>query len=581
MITEKSDNVWEIIPTSSEQSQELSESLGVSRLTAKLLINRGIKTVEEAERFLNASMDQLHPPLTMSGMKEAVERVCRAVTERERIVIYGDYDVDGISATSLLILFFRDIGIDASFYIPNRIYEGYGLNEDAINQLAGENDLLITVDCGVSSLREVSLARQLGLDVIITDHHQVSLRLPPACAVLNPTRPDCEYPFKYLAGVGIAFKLVMGIHAALLERGIIKRSEAPNLKKYLDLVALGTLADMVPLTGENHTLVRIGLKEITTTKKVGLRALKNLGNFGEREVTSTDVTFYISPRLNAIGRLKNASLGVELLTTGDRFRAKEIARLLNAENSNRQDIQNRILHEVLEQVREKVDLKKDKAIVLASEGWHLGVIGIVASKVVDRYHMPTILLNIGDGVTRGSARSVPSFHIYNGLKVCEDKLLHFGGHKYAAGLSLKTEMIDDFRREFQKAVEIQVPSGIKKPTLEIDSEAQLAAFNTDTVEDIMELGPFGTANRQPLFLAKGIKFTGTPSFVGRAGEHVTFEVESDGGAIDGIGFGMSSSFKQNDVTNGSYDIVFTPILSTWRTMSKTVQLRLRDFRPSV
>jgi len=320
---------------------------------------------------------------------------------------------------------------------------------------------------------------------------------------------------------------------------------------------------------------------LNTSKKVGLRALKNLGNFGNRPVNSTDVNFFLSPRLNAIGRLKSAALGVELLTTTDRFRAREIARLLDAENAHRQEIQNRILHEVLEQVRERVDVKNDKAIVLASQGWHPGVIGIVAAKVVDRYHMPTVLLNIDDDVSRGSARSVPSFHIYNGLKVCEDKLLHFGGHKYAAGLSLKTERIDEFRREFQKAVEFQVPSGISKPTLEIDSEAQLASFNADTVEDIMEVGPFGTSNRQPLFLAKGIKFAGRPSFIGREGEHVTFEVESDGGAIDGIGFGMSGSFRQNDVTIGSYDIVFTPMLAARGAMSKSVQLRLRDFRPSV
>ncbi|MFQ5432747.1 MAG: single-stranded-DNA-specific exonuclease RecJ [Nitrospinota bacterium] len=578
---EKTDNVWEVIPTSSSDSKELSDRLGVSQLTAKLLINRGMRTVEEAERFINVSMDHLYPPMAMSGMREAVERVCRAVADGEKIAVYGDYDVDGISATSLLILFFRDIGIAASYYIPNRIDEGYGLNEEAIKKLAGESDLIITVDCGVSSIHEVSLARQLGLDIIITDHHQVSSGLPPACAILNPSRGDCGYPFKCLAGVGIAFKLVMAVHAALLERKIINRSEAPKLKKYLDLVALGTLADMVPLVGENHTLVRIGLKELTTTKKVGLRALKNLGNFGDRRINSTDVNFFLSPRLNAIGRLKSASLGVELLTTNNRIRAREIARLLEEENANRQKIQNRILHEVLEQIRDRVDIKNDKAIVLASKGWHPGVIGIVAAKVVDRFHMPTILLNMEDGVSRGSARSVPDFHIYNGLKLCEDKLLHFGGHKYAAGLSLKTEMIDEFRHDFQKAVERQVPSGISKPTLEIDSEARLAAFNTDTVEDIMELGPFGTANRQPLFLAKNISFTGKPSFVGKEGEHVTFEVESGGGALDGIGFGMSHSFKQMDVTSGRYDIVFTPYISARSSMSRQVQLRLRDFRPAV
>ena len=579
-MTEKTKSVWEVSPVPLSDGEEICEGLGVSELVAKLLINRGIKTADEANRFLNVSLDHLHPPLEMAGMERAVERICKAVTAGEKIVVYGDYDVDGISATSLLILFFRDMGIDVFYYIPNRIDEGYGLNEEAVRKLAEKFTLLITVDCGVSSVREVSLANRLGLDVIITDHHQPSLRLPPACAVLNPSRSDCDYPFKYLAGVGIAFKLVTALRTAFSDRGIINHRDARSLGSYLDLVALGTLADMVPLTGENHILVKIGLTEITETKKIGLRAMKNLGNMANRKVDATDVSFFLSPRLNAIGRLKSAELGVELLTTTDKERAKGIARMLDEENHKRQEIQGRILNEVLEQIDKQVDMENDGAIILASKGWHPGVIGIVAAKVVERYYKPTILLNIENGVSRGSARSIPNFHIYNGLKVCEDKLLHFGGHKYAAGLSLKTGMIDEFKKEFQKAVAFQLTDGMRQRLLKIDSEASLHEFNVDTVEDIMELGPFGTANRQPLFLAREVSFAGEPSYVGRKGEHVSFEVESGGTFFGGIAFGMAQQFKRTDVTKGKYDLVFAPMLSTWRTMSKTVQLRLRDFRPS-
>lgn len=572
---------WKLHNNDGRLEKEISRKFMMDPLVARLLINRGIKSEKDIDEFLNVSMDNLHSPELMEGMEKAVGRIYRAISKKEKLMIYGDYDVDGISATSLLIWFFKEIGVDVSFYIPHRVDEGYGLNADAIKKISKQGyTLLITVDCGVTSVDEVSLASELGLDVIITDHHQIAGELPGACAVLDPARESCKYPFKYLAGVGIAFKLLEGLEKALMEKKIEGIGDIPNLRKCLCLVALGTLADMVPLVGENRTLVRMGLQQMEKTQRVGLRALINLGNFGERPLTSTDIGFFLAPRLNAIGRLQHAAPGVELLMTDDRFRAKEIAKQLDEENRKRQLIQKRIFHEVISQIEKKIDLSRDRVIILASEEWHPGVIGIVASKVVERYNLPTILFNIKNGIARGSARSIPSFHIYNGLKDCSKNLVHFGGHKYAAGLSVKMSNMDRFQKEFIEVADKNLSPDIGKPVLEIDAEVPLRRFTSDMIEEIYTLGPFGSGNPNPLFLSRGVKFVEEPYFVGKNNEHVRFEVIDNGHGINGIAFGMASLFEGIDYENGRFDIVFTPTINTRGQMSRTVQLRLRDFRPA-
>lgn len=574
----KSDLYWKVFPERPENEKELSAGLHIDPLIARILINRGINSVEDSEKFLNVSLEDLHSPFLMSGMERAVERISRAIKEGEKVMIFGDYDVDGISATSLLFTFFRQLGLDVSYYIPHRVEEGYGLNVDAIKKFAREKyTLLITVDCGVTSVEEVEKASELGIDVIITDHHQVSQKLPPALALLNPAMPECKYPFKHLAGVGIAYKLISAIKTSLIESGKISAKDSPNLNRVLDLVALGTLADMVPLIGENHVLVKIGLEEMTKTRNVGLRALINLGNFSSKPIADVDIGFFIAPRLNAIGRLQNARLGVDLLTTDDKFVAREIAKKLEIENAKRQNIQNRILKEALSLIEREVDLENDKAIVFASKGWHPGVIGIVASKLVERFHLPTILLDIGDGAYRGSARSIPGFHIYECLAKCSDRLLYFGGHKYAAGLSLKESMMESFKAEFKKIAAESLSSKVIKPVLEIDSVVPLNRFNLNVVEDILELGPFGPQNPYPIFLARDVRFTEKPFFVGRENEHVKFEVELKNFRMDGIAYGMSRRFQGVDCTRGSFDIVFTPTIIARGGMSKTVQVKLHDF----
>ncbi len=573
---------WETLPLKKDIEEKLVAALHIDPIVARVLINRGLDTVEDVGKFMQVSLEDLHSPMLMSGMKRAVSRVTRAIENKEKVVIFGDYDVDGISATSLLILFFRKLGLEVSFYIPHRVDEGYGLNNEAISKFAEDKvELLISVDCGVTSTKEVEYAGELGIDVIITDHHQVSEKLPPAYAVLNPVKSGCKYPFKYLAGVGIAFKLITAIRTHLVEKGVIAMRDAPNLKHMLDLVALGTLADMVPLIGENHILVKVGLEEMNKSKKIGLRALMNLGNFGSRPVADIDIGFFLAPRLNAIGRLQNAGLGVELLTTNDKFRAKEIAKRLDVENSKRQNIQSRILREVIPLVEKEVDLEKDKAIVLTSAGWHPGVIGIVASKVVEQYNLPTILLDAGENVCRGSARSIPSFHIYDSLAKCKDMLLYFGGHKYAAGLSLKSSMADRFKKEFRRIAAESLPAEKSIRVLEIDSVVPLSCFTRELVEDILELGPFGPQNRYPYFLSRMVKFPEEPYFVGRDNEHVRFEVESGGFRIDGIGYGLSKKFQELDTSAGLFDIVFIPSIVTRGGMSSITQIKLYDIRESI
>ncbi|MEE8483794.1 MAG: single-stranded-DNA-specific exonuclease RecJ [Nitrospinota bacterium] len=573
--------LWKVAPLDKERQNRLSRELKIDPLIARLLLNRGIDNTESANHFLNSSLNDLHSPMLMADMDIAVERVIRAITNKEEVVIYGDYDVDGISSTSMLVSFFHGIGLPVSYYIPNRIKEGYGLNNEAITTLVERKfSLMITVDCGVTSFKEVRHAAELGMDVIITDHHQLSEALPPATAIINPARKDCGYPFKNLAGVGIAFKLLDAVRTRLLEKRMIDHHKIPGTKSYLDLVALGTLADMVPLVGENHILVRFGLKQMAKAHNLGLRSLINLRGGDIKKVSATDVGFFIAPRLNAVGRLSNAALGVELLTTSDGNKAKEIARKLDGENSQRRAIQKRILGEVLKRIEKEVDLKNDKAIILASEGWHPGVIGIVASKIVERFNLPTILLNIENSHCRGSARSIPNFHIYNCLNSCRGKLLHFGGHEYAAGLSMEMSMLDDFKSAFQQKASKSLSKNERTISLEIDAEVPLNVFSPDMVDEILDLGPFGSSNPPPVFLCRRVSFIEEPFFVGKNGEHVRFEVGVNGFMLEGIAFGMAEQFKGAKITDGTYDIVFTPMINNYGRFSATIQLKLHDFHPA-
>ncbi|MBI5183779.1 MAG: single-stranded-DNA-specific exonuclease RecJ [Nitrospinae bacterium] len=578
----------------------LSREIDIEPLIAQIIINRGMTDSISARRFLDPSLKYLYDPFMMKDMDKGIRRIIDAIRGREKICIYGDYDVDGITATALLITFFREVGIDVSYYIPDRISEGYGLNIQAIKEIRGAGvSLIITVDCGISDIDEVEEAKGLEIDLIITDHHHVPDRLPDAVAILNPEQKDCPYPFKYLSGVGIAFKMIKGLRSALRKekwfQGVL-----PNLKRHLDLVALGTIADIAPLVDENHILVKYGLKEITNNSKIGLRSLKVISGINEKDIDTYDVGFVLAPRLNATGRIGRGDMGVELLISEDISRAMDISRYIERVNRERQHIQEKILKEVKEIIEGGLTSKESslpisrgtqagdsiRPIVLASDKWHPGVIGIVASKIVDDYFTPTILISLDGERGRGSARSTPFFHIYDGLRECSDLLIDFGGHKSAAGLTIKKEKIEEFKERFNMVVKKGISNIDTIPIINIDAIVDLNALNKDVVKSIDSLGPFGHSNPQPILLAQGVRVIGEHSIIGKNGQHLKFKVLYGSRAIDVIGFNMSYMAEAQGLTpsfnpsDSRFDIVFTPQINRWNN-SETLQLKLRDMRKTV
>ncbi len=569
-------NKWNFIRQTEELRNSFSKELDISPITSQLLINRGINDMVHAGNFINSSLNSFHNPKQMKDMDKAVNRIIHAINAKENIFIYGDYDVDGITATSLLILFFREIGVEASYYIPKRTEEGYGLNLNAVKKIKDKGgSLIITVDCGITAIEETKAANEMGIDMIITDHHQLSDKSPPAFAILHPGQEDCPYPFKSLTGVGIVFKLIKSLRRNFKDMGVPQDS-LPNLKKHLDLVSLGTIADIAPLLGENHIIAKYGLKEISRTEKAGLKALKAVTGINEREVTVTDVGFLLGPRINAAGRLGDADSAIRLLTTMDIGEALEIANYLNSENKKRQVIQDDILKEVRKQISEQCSVEKDRAIVLSSPNWHQGVIGIVASKVVEEYHKPTILISIDGEYGKGSARGIPSFHLYEGLRRCGNLLVDFGGHKYAAGLTIKKDRIDEFRDYFQKVTSEALKDEECIPQIDIDMTVDLSDMDYLLIEEIEKIGPFGTSNPPPLFCSKGVRVIGEPVSIGKNNSHLKMDVEDGAEVMEIIAFNVPHLLNEID-DGGIYDIVYTPMINNWGRNRK-LQLKLKDIR---
>ncbi|HAB50974.1 MAG TPA: single-stranded-DNA-specific exonuclease RecJ, partial [Ignavibacteriales bacterium] len=438
--------VWKIKPQPDEFTvKSLVESLNISETLARLLVLRDIKNYQQAKAFFRPSLDSLPDPFLMNGMECATTRVITAITENELICIYGDYDVDGTCATALLYMFLKELGAQVDFYIPKRLTEGYGISKIGIEHVKERGtSLLISVDCGITAVEETQLANELGMSVIICDHHQPKEELPQAYAVLDPLKPNCNYPFKYLSGAGIAFKLAQGV----AER--IGKRELPL--KYLDLVALAASADIVSLTDENRVLVKEGLNQINHSPRPGISALIKNSHLEPGDLTSGQIVFTIAPRINAVGRLGDAERAVKLLITNNIDEAFTLAAVLESENYERRKIDEDTFFQALDLVEGSLDLDKNLAIILHEESWHPGVIGIVASRLVEKYYRPTIMLTTVDGVAKGSARSTGNFNIYEALKKCEDLLLHFGGHQSAAGLAVEVDKIDDFKSKFNQIV---------------------------------------------------------------------------------------------------------------------------------
>ncbi len=565
---------WRVRPPNLDLSEGLTRHLALSRLAAQILVNRGVRTPEEGERFVKPSLSHLHSPFLMKDMESAVDRVIKALGNRERVLVFGDYDVDGVTSTALLVAFLQEIGMRTQFYVPHRIREGYGLNLDAIKRFNAEGvSLLITTDCGVSDHQEIQEAARLGIDTIVIDHHEAPDELPPAKAILNPKRKGCPFPFDGLSGVGVAFQLLIALRARLRERGFWHSGDAPNLRRYLDLVCLGTVADMAPLLGENRVLVKFGLEELTAGARKGIEALKVLSGLQDKVINAGHVAFQLAPRLNACGRLDHAGKAVELLLTDSMDEARMIASELEQLNDRRQKIEDQIFGEVLRELEEHPEVLRLPYLLLSSGRWHPGVTGIVASRLVERLGKTSVLIALNDQekLGRGSARGVDGVDLYWTLRKCEHLFCSFGGHRTAAGFTVGSESIGELRTLFDEAVSQELVDRARVPSLFIDAEVSLAEMRRRLVEDLLLFEPHGMGNPKPLFLSRHVevcerRIVGNDSLKLKVRDKQTF---------DAIGFRMGDHLS---LTSGPIDLVFTPQLNHWMGSSK-IELEMKDLMP--
>jgi len=571
---------WILRDPTLETAEEISSSLDLLPVVSRLLVNRKVEGVDEAEMFLRAKLSSLHDPFLISGMELAVDRILMAIENKESIWLFCDYDVDGVTSAAFLTHFFRDIGVTVGYYLPERMKEGYGLNEDAVISIRKQGaSLMITADCGITAVREVELALSLGLDVIITDHHQVgSEGLPNAVAVLNPHQSNCEYPYRFLSGVGLAFKLAVAMRTALHKNMGWSKDHLPNMKRYLDLVALGTIADVAPLTGENHILVRHGLDVLATTDKAGLVALKAVSNVDGR-VNARSVGFALGPRLNAAGRLGKADNGFQLLTSIDLKKAKELAQELNVINQERKDIQELVQDEAEYLINREVNLEEDWVIVLASENFHSGVIGIVASRVVEKYFRPVVLIALENSIGKGSGRSIPHFNLHRALTECASHLVQFGGHAYAAGLTINENNLDSFRKAINEVGRRILSDENLVPELFLDESLKISEIDETLYEQVTLLEPFGAENPPPIFLIQDVSIQGL-KMIGRDESHVRFQAIQGDAGIDAVGFNLAKEFTSIDKKLDKVDLACEFQINDWDGRNK-LELKVLDLRYSV
>ena len=569
---------WQVAAPDPAAQDRLAAELPLSPLLCQVLINRGITDANAARTFLTPSLHDLHDPYLMLGMDTAVRRIVSAVQQVEQMAVYGDYDVDGVTGTALLMTFFEALGLQAASYIPERQGEGYGLNAEAMHQLAQQGTrLLITVDCGSTALAEVALARELGIDTIITDHHQPPATLPAALAVLNPHQPGCGYPNKHLCGVGLVFKLLTALRAFMRQAGVL-RERLPNLKRHLDLVALGTIADVTPIRGENRVIVHHGLQELTQTLKPGLQALRQVSGRQGKAASVGEVGFQLAPRLNASGRLGSAAQSLDLLMARDPAEAERLAGLLDDVNQQRRTLQHNVERTVHERIREQYAGTPPAAIVLGDADWHLGVVGIVAARIAETYHRPTFLLQITDGTARGSGRSIPAFDLYGGLQHCAEWLQQFGGHRYAAGLTMAAEHLPALQEALIRYADDRLGADDLRPVLRLEAAVSLADVTAALVSELAALAPHGSGNPQPVFAAYGVRIASPVRRLGQDGQHARFRVEQDGAGLEVIAFQQGDNVSEAAAGGGALDIAFTPVINAWRDR-RTLELQLRDLRP--
>lgn len=548
----------------------LKKELNISEVLARLLINRGINNTGEAKEFLNPDISQLHDPLKMAGMTKAISRIETAIKDKEKICIYGDYDVDGITSVAMMSGFIKELGGNVFYYIPNRIDEGYGLNAESIDRILSQKaSLIITVDCGIKSIEEVDMVNKAGADIIITDHHKCGDSLPDAYAIINPNQEECNYPFKHLAGAGVVFKLL-----TVLSDSMSCKIDALG---FLDLAALATVADVVPLIGENRVIVKNGLEAIKKTTNLGLSTLMKVCKINPEDLSVYHLGFIIAPRINAAGRLKDASIVVELLTTNDAQKANEIAKELNELNVSRQDIESAILESALEKIQKDIDLSKERIIVLDNKSWHVGVIGIIASRITERFNMPSIIISVEDEIGKGSARSVIGLNIFEAISKCEEMLIRFGGHELAAGLTIEEGFIGRFRKKINEiAKDLQKDKELYREIL-VDYKIDKNDDLKDIYKDIIKLEPFGEGNAKPVFVYRALKVISIKA-VGKENKHLYMKLYNDRDYMNAIGFNMGFAISHIEV-NQKIDIICSVEMNVWNG-NETMQLHIKDFKPS-
>ena len=548
----------------------LAKELAVPAVLSRILLKRGIDNFDKARVYFRPDLEHLHDPFLMKGMSAAVERLHQALTKGEKILVFGDYDVDGVCSASLLYLVLsRMVGSKVSYYIPDRMTEGYGLSKDSVRRFAEEGgSLIITIDCGVTAVAEIQLANELDLEVIVCDHHEPGDELPEAVAILDPKQADCPYPFKELAGVGVGFKFMQGLY---------RRLGLPDseLDGYMDIVAIGSCADIVPLVDENRILVRHGLDRINFNPRFGVKALLESAGIDRKEINAGLIVFVLAPRINAVGRMGDARRAVQLITATSLQRGRVFAKELERENQVRRNVDETTFKEALEIVESKCDPEGAPALVLYKRDWHPGVIGIVASRIVERYYRPTIMISVVDGVGKASARSISSFNIYEAIKECSAHLNAFGGHKYAAGLTIDEDKIPAFIEQFIEIARNQITPDDLIPTTRVDCEVELKEFDERLMRLLKLMGPFGPMNLRPVFVSRNLKVLDHPSVVGN--NHLKLAVEQNGARMSAIGFNMGDRIDIIEQNGGIIDCVYVVEENYWNGR-KELQMRLKDFK---
>lgn len=574
---------WRIATYDSALVDQLAQAAQVPAVVAQLLIGRGIDSPEAARRFLDAKLSDLRDPLLLPGAQQAAELIYAAAGEGKRIVIYGDYDADGMTATAILLRCLRLLRADVHYYVPHRLDQGYGLNNQSLDKLAsGGAQMVVTVDNGIASLEQADHARTLGIDLVVTDHHQMAERLPDAAAIVHPALPGTSYPFTGLCGAAVAFKLSWAICQLASGGGKVRPAMREFLLQATGLAAIGTVADVVPLLDENRVLVRHGLTSLSVSPTAGVAALKQVTSLDKKpELAGDDIGFSIAPRLNAAGRLGQAELGVELLTTDDPQRAAELASFIEELNAERQTLERSVLLAARKQAKKRYQPQQDSALVLADHGWHAGVIGIVAGKLAEQYHRPVVLLaqdKLGVKPATGSGRSVAGVNLHQAFAACSEHLESHGGHAAAAGLRIVDGKIENFRQAFCQAVESQRGEDTGTPEIDIDAETPFAALTHQTLNQINSLAPFGCGNRRPMLSASDVRMAAAPRLMGASGRHLSVELEQHGVRLRAVAFGGGDWMDElQAAASQPMSIAFQPVLNQFRGRT-SVEMHLADWR---